>query len=662
MPPARTSSKPAAKRKNAAKGGRAAPKARARRSSLVLASAAARHRAAPPRPRRPRARRRGRVPRVPAVPALGRRRCRPAGRRRPHVGARAGRLRDPGGAGRGRGADRHAPRAARPSARSAPGALCLLGSALLPVRRGRRRRVPRRTAASSARRSTTRRRARSPTSARASSRSSSPWPRRCCSPARRSRACCARRTRGVAETTRGAAARAPPRRADDWPEATAGRVAAPIGPPEPGGEEPIVRPRDGRRGGQLDGALRYPDLFGDPAEIAIRAPRGRSPSRAADAEPAPSRCPSRTAARSPSPPARGRAAPTTRTSPRPAAASSSTSSCRSPTRSSRCPSPRILKRSNAEQVRPDTAGQEKTAARLTEALGHLGVQAQVIGAVAGPHITRYELQLAPGVKMAKVANLKNDLAYALAATEIRILAPIPGKRAVGVEVPNRHRRDRHARRRASATRPHGLVAAHRLARQGRQRARRSAPTSRRCRTSSSPARPARASRAASTRCSARSSCARRPHEVRLVLVDPKQVELNHYEAIPHLLTPVITSPRMAANALQNLVREMEWRYGDHVDGAHALAGRAQQGRASRSGEHGAAVHPVRHRRARRPDDGRAGRRRGLDHPPRPEGARGRHPPRARDAEPARRRHHGHDQGQRPVADRLRGVARRPTRA
>ncbi len=163
------------------------------------------------------------------------------------------------------------------------------------------------------------------------------------------------------------------------------------------------------------------------------------------------------------------------------------------------PEPRILKRSTPEQVRPDTAGQEQTAGRLTEALGHLGVQAQVIGAVAGPHITRYELQLAPGVKMAKVANLKNDLAYALAATEIRILAPIPGKRAVGVEVPNRHRRivtlgdvlgDAAAR----------VVAAHRLARQGRQRARRSAPTSPRCRTSSSPARRARASRAASTRC------------------------------------------------------------------------------------------------------------------------------------------------------------------
>ncbi len=75
-----------------------------------------------------------------------------------------------------------------------------------------------------------------------------------------------------------------------------------------------------------------------------------------------------------------------------------------------------------------------------EALGHFGVQAKVIGTVAGPHITRYELRLAPGTKVGKVAQLKDDLAYALAATDIRILAPIPGKQAVGVEVPNAHRR------------------------------------------------------------------------------------------------------------------------------------------------------------------------------------------------------------------------------
>ena len=79
-------------------------------------------------------------------------------------------------------------------------------------------------------------------------------------------------------------------------------------------------------------------------------------------------------------------------------------------------------------------------ALLVEALGHHGVEAKVVATVAGPHITRYELRLAPGVKMNKVGNLKDDLAYALAATEIRILAPIPGKQAVGVEVPNRRRR------------------------------------------------------------------------------------------------------------------------------------------------------------------------------------------------------------------------------
>jgi S-DNA-T family DNA segregation ATPase FtsK/SpoIIIE len=223
------------------------------------------------------------------------------------------------------------------------------------------------------------------------------------------------------------------------------------------------------------------------------------------------------------------------------------------------PDARILKRSTPEQVKPDTAGQEKTATRLVEALGHLGVDAQVIGAVAGPHITRYELQLAPGVKMAKVANLKNDLAYALAATEIRILAPIPGKRAVGVEVPNRHRRvvtlgdvfseppkdhspltvwlgkdvSGKAIPADLAKMPHLLVAGTTGA--GKSGAINAMLSSILLRAT--------------------------PNEVRLVLVDPKQVELNHYEAIPHLLTPVITSPRMAANALQNLVREMEWRYG-----------------------------------------------------------------------------------------------------
>ena len=222
------------------------------------------------------------------------------------------------------------------------------------------------------------------------------------------------------------------------------------------------------------------------------------------------------------------------------------------------PDPRFLKRSSEEANRPDTAGQQKTAAQLLEALGHFGVEARVIGMVAGPHITRYELRLAPGIKVGKVAQLKDDLAYALAAADIRILAPIPGKQAVGVEVPNARRRTVHlgdvfqeppndwspltvwlgkdvAGRAIGADlakMPHLLVAG--------------------------------------TTGAGKSGCVNAmlssillratPHEVRMVLVDPKQVELNHYDSIPHLLTPVITSPRQAATALQNLVREMEQRY------------------------------------------------------------------------------------------------------
>ncbi len=220
---------------------------------------------------------------------------------------------------------------------------------------------------------------------------------------------------------------------------------------------------------------------------------------------------------------------------------------------------RILTRSTAEQSRPDTAGQERTATSLVEALGHFGVQAKVIGTVAGPHITRYELRLAPGTKVGKVAQLKDDLAYALAATDIRILAPIPGKQAVGVEVPNAKRRmvrlgdvfqqppkdwspltvwlGKDVAGKAIgadlAKMPHLLVA-------GTTGAGKSGAIN-------------------AMLCSVLLRAS--PHELRLVLVDPKQVELNHYESIPHLLTPVITSPRMAANALQNLVREMEQRYG-----------------------------------------------------------------------------------------------------
>jgi S-DNA-T family DNA segregation ATPase FtsK/SpoIIIE len=217
----------------------------------------------------------------------------------------------------------------------------------------------------------------------------------------------------------------------------------------------------------------------------------------------------------------------------------------------------LLKRSNGA-AKVDTGAQERTGAQLVEALGHFGVDAKVVGTVTGPHVTRYELRLAPGTKMSKVGALKDDLAYALAATDVRILAPIPGKQAVGVEVPNHVRRIVHlgdvfqespkgwspltvwlgkdiagkAIGTDLAKQPHVLVAG--------------------------------------TTGSGKSGCVNAmlssillratPNEVRLVLVDPKQVELNHYESIPHLLTPVVTSPRLAANVLGNLIKEMEERY------------------------------------------------------------------------------------------------------
>ena len=105
------------------------------------------------------------------------------------------------------------------------------------------------------------------------------------------------------------------------------------------------------------------------------------------------------------------------------------------------------------------------------ALAHFGVEATIVGQIAGPRVTRYELQLAPGTKVSKVAALKDDLSYALATTEIRILAPIPGKQAVGVEVPNLSAEDRHARR--HLRRPAlDREPARRVARQGHLRQRR----------------------------------------------------------------------------------------------------------------------------------------------------------------------------------------------
>ena len=208
----------------------------------------------------------------------------------------------------------------------------------------------------------------------------------------------------------------------------------------------------------------------------------------------------------------------------------------------------------------DVSGE--TAARvadlLVQTLSHFGIDANVIGQISGPRVTRYELQLAPGTKVSKVAALKDDLSYALATTEIRILAPIPGKQAVGVELPNLSPNlvtlgDIFDDLPATASplsvwlgkdisgaavwtdlarMPHVLIAG--------------------------------------TTGSGKSGCINTlltsillratPDEVRMILIDPKRIELNHYEAIPHLLTPVVSSPKEASAVLANCTAEMERRY------------------------------------------------------------------------------------------------------
>jgi DNA segregation ATPase FtsK/SpoIIIE, S-DNA-T family len=223
------------------------------------------------------------------------------------------------------------------------------------------------------------------------------------------------------------------------------------------------------------------------------------------------------------------------------------------------PDPEQVLEHGAPDKGPDKKDHEAVAHTLLEALGHFGVEARIVGTVTGPHVSRYELKLAPGTKVSKITQLKDDLAYALASTDIRILAPIPGKQAVGVEVPNQRRRlvrlgDIYGGRPQASSplvawlgkdisgsavwtdlqkMPHALIAG----------------------TTGS-------GKSGSVNAILSSILLHAsPNEVRLVLVDPKRVELNHYERIPHLLTPVVTSPRLAANVLNNLIAEMESRYG-----------------------------------------------------------------------------------------------------
>jgi DNA segregation ATPase FtsK/SpoIIIE-like protein len=213
-----------------------------------------------------------------------------------------------------------------------------------------------------------------------------------------------------------------------------------------------------------------------------------------------------------------------------------------------------------KKVEIDKRAVESMGRVLEEALASHGVETRLVGMTVGPTVTRYELELGPGVKVAKVTALNKDIAYAMATADVRILAPIPGKSAIGVEVPNRQRQlvavadvlfsDEADRMDAPlgvaigrdidgkavmvdlSKMPHVLVAG--------------------------------------TTGSGKSSCINSlltsilmrstPDQVRMILIDPKMVELSQYNGLPHLLTQVVTNPKKAANALAWAVEEMERRY------------------------------------------------------------------------------------------------------
>ena len=197
---------------------------------------------------------------------------------------------------------------------------------------------------------------------------------------------------------------------------------------------------------------------------------------------------------------------------------------------------------------------------LQESLASHGVETTLVGMTVGPTVTRYELELAAGVKVARVTSLQKDIAYAMAATDVRILAPIPGRSAIGVEVPN-HQRQLVALGDLMVS-PEATAATHPLeVAIGKDIAGRSVFLNLATTPHMLIAGATGAGKSSGINCIITSLLMRTtPDQVRLILIDPKQVEMGQYQHLPHLLTQPVTNPKKAANALGWAVKEMERRY------------------------------------------------------------------------------------------------------
>ena len=222
------------------------------------------------------------------------------------------------------------------------------------------------------------------------------------------------------------------------------------------------------------------------------------------------------------------------------------------------PSLDILSTSDTHDV--DAKAAEERGKRLQEALEAHGVETRLVDMTIGPTVTRYALQLGDGVKVSRITSLNKDIAYALAAADVRILAPIPGQQAIGIEVPNEDREVvalgdiLTSKESKNATHPLELAVGRDI--KGKTLMLNLATTPHLLIAGATGAGKSSCINAMVTSVLMRTT----PDQVRLILIDPKRVEMGQYEGVPHLLTAPVTDPKKAANALHWAVREMERRY------------------------------------------------------------------------------------------------------